>query len=52
MDDGTIREEYAEDAPFIGRRRGRPPPSFCVGHDAFAGCFLAVCPADGDLRPF
>ena len=23
-DDGTVREEYAEDAPFVGRRRDRP----------------------------
>jgi hypothetical protein len=28
MDDGTVREEYAEDAPFVGRRRDRPAPSF------------------------
>jgi hypothetical protein len=31
MDDGTVHEEYAEDAPFVGRRRDRPAPSFCVG---------------------
>jgi hypothetical protein len=52
MDDGTIREKYAEDAPFVRRRRDRPSPLFCIGHDVFAGYFLAVCPAVGDLRPF
>jgi hypothetical protein len=31
MDDGTIREEYAEDAPFVGHRRDCPSLSFCVG---------------------
>jgi hypothetical protein len=52
MDDGTVREEYAEDAPFVGRRRDRPPPSFRVGRDVYAGYFLAVRSTDGDLRPF
>jgi hypothetical protein len=52
MDNGRIREEYAEDAPFVGRRRDCPPPSFCIGRDDFARYFLAVRPADGDLRPF
>lgn len=52
MDDGTVCEEYAEDAPFVGRRRDRPPPSFCVGRDVYARYFLAVRSTDGDLRPF
>jgi hypothetical protein len=52
MDDGTVRKEYAKDAPFVGRRCDRPPPSFCVGHDVYAGYFLAVQWTDGDLRPF
>jgi hypothetical protein len=52
MDDGTIREEYAEDAPFVGRRRDRPAPSFRVGQDVYARYFIAVRFADGDLRPF
>jgi hypothetical protein len=52
MDDGTVREEYAEDAPFVGRRRDRPAPSFRVGRDVYAGYFIAVHSADGDLRPF
>ena len=42
MDDGTVRKEYAEDAPFVERRRDRPLPSFHVGHDIYAGYFLAV----------
>jgi hypothetical protein len=52
MDDGTVRKEYAEDAPFVGRRRDRPPPSFCVSRDVYDGYFLAVRSAGGDLRPF
>jgi hypothetical protein len=52
MDDGTIREEYTKDAPFVGRRHDRPPPSFRVGRDVFARYFLVVRPALGDLRPF
>ena len=30
-DDGTLREEYAEDPPFVGCRRDRPPPLFRIG---------------------
>jgi hypothetical protein len=52
MDDGTVHEEYAEDALFIGRRRERPPPSFHVDHDVFVGYFIAVHPANGNWRPF
>ena len=25
LDNGTMREEFADDAPFVGRRRDRPP---------------------------
>jgi hypothetical protein len=50
--DGTVREEYAEDAPFVGRRHDRPPPSFHVGRDVYAGYFLAVRSTDGNLSPF
>jgi hypothetical protein len=39
---GTMREEYAEDAPFVERRRDHPPPSFQVGLDVYTGYFLAV----------
>jgi hypothetical protein len=52
MDDSTIREEYVEDAPFVGRRRDCLIPSFHVGRDVYAGYFIAVRSADGDLRPF
>jgi hypothetical protein len=52
LDDGTVREEYAEDTPFVGRRRDHPLPSFCVGRDVYAEYFLAIRSADGDLRPF
>ena len=50
--DGTLREEYAEDPPFIGQRRHCPPPSFRVGRDVYEGYVLAVRSADGDFRPF
>jgi hypothetical protein len=40
MDDGTVREEYAEDIPFVGCRRDRPLPSFRVSRDVYAGYFL------------
>jgi hypothetical protein len=52
MDDSTVREEYAEDAPFVGRRCDRPAPSFHVGRDVYVGYFIAVRSADGNLRPF
>ena len=52
LDDGTMREEFAEDVSFVDRRRDRPQPSFRVGRDVFAGYFVVVRPADGDLRPF
>jgi hypothetical protein len=52
MDDGTVREEYAEDAPFVECRRDHSAPSFCIGRDASAGYFIAMHSADGNLRPF
>ena len=52
LDDGMVREEFAEDVPFVGRRRDRPQPSFRVGRDVFASYFVVVRPANGDLRPF
>ena len=52
IDDGTICEEYAEDAPFVGCRHNRPTPSFCVGCDVFVGYFIVVHSAHGNLRPF
>jgi hypothetical protein len=52
MDDDIVREEYAEDAPFVGRRCDCPAPSFRIGRDVYAGYFIAVRSMDGDLRPF
>jgi hypothetical protein len=52
MDDDTVREEYTEDAPFLGHRRDLLVPSFRVGRVVFAGYFIAVRSADGDLHPF
>ena len=52
MDDGIVREEYTKDAPFVGRRCNRPTPSFHVGCDVFARCFIAVCSTDGNMRAF
>jgi hypothetical protein len=49
---GMLKEEYAEDPPFIGQARHCPPPSFRVGKDVQMGYVLAVRPADGDGRPF
>ena len=42
MDDGIVREEYAKDAPFMGRRCDCHPPSFRVNCDVYVGYFLAV----------
>ena len=50
--DGTMNEEEAEDRPFVGRRRDRPPPSFRIIRDTHAGSFVVVRPADGDPKPF
>jgi len=32
-----MSEEYAEDAPFVGRKHDCPLPSFRVGRNVFAG---------------
>ena len=47
MDDDIVREECTEDAPFVGCRRDRPAPSFCVGQDVYVRYFIAVYSADG-----
>ena len=52
LDDDTIHEEYVENAPFVGCKRDRLAPSFCVGRDVYAGYFIAMHSVDGDLRPF
>ena len=51
-DDGTLHEEYAEDAPFVGRRCDRPRPSFRVGRDVYTGYFVVVRPVQDDPKPF
>jgi hypothetical protein len=52
MDNVTVREEYAKDAPFVGRRRDCPAPSFRVGRDVYVGYFIAMHSTDGDLPHF
>ena len=52
FDDGTMYEDYAEDAAFVGQRHDRPPPSFPIGRDVYAGYFLILRPAHGDIKPF
>lgn len=51
-EEGLLREEYGEDDHFVGHKRDRPPPSFRVGRDVYAGYFVALRPCDGDERPF
>ena len=50
--DGTLREEDAEDAPFVGRRYDRLRPSFRVNRDTHVGSFIVVHLAIGDPKPF
>ena len=52
QEDGTLREEFAEDDHFVGHKRDRPGPSFRVARDLFAAYFLALRPCDEDDRPF
>ena len=51
-EEGHVREEYGEDDHFVGHRCDRPPPSFRIGRDLYAGYFVALRPSDGDDRPF
>ena len=44
--DGTLREEFARDAPHVGRRCDHPGESFCVDRDVYAGYLLAIRPPD------
>ena len=50
--EGDFREEFGEDDHFVGPRCDRPPPSFRVGRDLYAGYFVALRPCNGDERPF
>ena len=52
MDNNELKEEFGVDAPFVGRRRDRPAPSFRIGRDVYAGYFLVLRPNDGDIQPF
>ena len=51
-DEEIAREQFPEDAPFVGQKRNRPPPPFNVLNDTYAGYFVAVRPADDDPKPF
>ena len=52
QEDGTLREEFARDAPHVGRRRNRLRESFHVGRDVHVGYFLAIRPLDeGSEQP-
>ena len=50
--DGSLREEDAKDAPFVGRRRDCPRPLFRINCDTHIGSFIVVRSADGDPKPF
>ena len=53
QEDGTLCEEFARDAPHVGRRGDRPMESFRVARDVYAGYFLAIRPANiGTSHPF
>ena len=53
QEDGTLREEFARDAPHVDRRGDRPMESFRVGRDVYARYFLAIRPAnEGTSHPF
>ena len=51
MDDGTVYEEYVEDAPFIGHKCVCSTPSFCMGCYVFIKNFFKVRLAYGDFLP-
>jgi len=52
LNNNLMQEEYVEDAPFVGRCRDRPVPSFWIAHDMYTGYLIAVRPADEDFRLF
>ena len=51
-DDGVLCEEFARNAPYVGRRRHQPTESFCIAWDVHAGYFIAICPANDDPKSF
>ena len=52
INDGTVCEEYTEDAPFVGHICDCPAPSFRVGQDVYVGYFIAMRSTNGNLHPF
>ena len=44
--DRTLREEFAEDKPFIGAVGEQPRPSFQVARDVYRGYMLFIHPGD------
>jgi hypothetical protein len=52
MDDNTICEEYAEDAPFVGLDTIVQPHHFVLVEMCMLDTLLQCVSADGDLRPF
>ena len=52
IEKGDACKEYGEDNYFIGHRYDYPPPLFRIGHDLYAGYFVALRPCNGDDHPF
>jgi len=52
MDDNQMREEFVEDAHFVGHKHDRLAPSFRVGYDVCVDYFVVVHLANGDFHPF
>jgi len=50
-DDGRLHERCAKNALFVGCRHDCPCPLFNFVCDTFAAYFVAMYPADGDLKP-
>jgi hypothetical protein len=48
--DGIVREEFAEDEPFIGPVGEQPRPSFRVVLDVYEGYMLLVRPGDEEIH--
>jgi len=51
-EDGTMREEFAQDLHFIGHKHDRLQTSFCINKDYFAGYFVVMRLADDDPKSF
>jgi hypothetical protein len=46
LHDGIVREEFADDEPFIGLVAEQPRPSFRVARDVYEGYVLLIRPGD------